>query len=171
MLRIADWIDRLNQTIGRALSFAVLALVLLQFTVVILRYVFGIGSVWMQEALIYLFASLFMLTAAYALKRDAHVRVDLWHGTASPRAKLIVDLIGTVLFLWPVAAAILFWSWRTVAQAVAIREGSAETSGIAAVWLLKVEILLFAALLALQGLATLIRGGHALSRPTDAREA
>lgn len=164
MLRLAAAIDRLNDRIGALVAWAALAIVLIQFAVVILRYGFGIGSVWMQESLVYLFASLFMLTAADALRRDAHVRVDIWHRTATPRAKILVELAGTVLLLWPFALTVLWKAWPYVAKAVAVREGSAEVAGIPAVWLLKCEILAFAALLVLQGLATVIRGVDALRR-------
>lgn len=162
MIRIADLIDRLNDRLGAVVAWAALGLVLVQFAVVILRYAFGIGSIWLQETLIYLFATLFLLTSADALRRDRHVRVDIWHREATPRAKIVVDIAGTLVFLWPFAFVLLWQAWPYVAKSVAILEGSAETAGIPAVWLLKAQILAFAALLILQGLSILIRGAERL---------
>ena len=169
MLRLADLIDALNARIGAAVAWGALALVLLQFAVVLARYVFGLGSVWVQEVLVYLYASLIMLAAADALRRGAHVRVDIWHRGASTRAKIMDDVAGTILFLWPLAAVILWQGLPYVAKSVAILEGSPETAGLPLVWLLKLEILAFALLLALQGLATVLRGIAALR--TAGREA
>lgn len=172
MIRIADLIDRLNDRIGSVVAWAALGLVLVQFAVVILRYAFGLGSIWLQESLLYLFATLFLLTSADALRRDRHVRVDIWHREATPRAKVLVDMVGTLVFLWPVGLTLLWQAWPYVAKSVAILEGSAETAGIPAVWLLKAEILAFAALLVLQGLSILIRGAERLRRGRfDAAEA
>lgn len=162
MIRTADLIDRLNDWLGAVVAWSALGLVLIQFAIVIFRYAFGIGSIWLQESLLYLFASLFLLTSADALRRDRHVRVDIWHREAPPRAKVLVDMVGTVVFLWPVALTLLWQAWPYVAKSVAILEASAETAGIPAVWLLKAEILAFAALLVLQGLSILIRGAERL---------
>ncbi|MBT9289306.1 TRAP transporter small permease subunit [Prosthecodimorpha staleyi] len=170
MLRLACLIDRLNDRLGAGLAWATLAIVLIQFAVVILRYAFGLGSVWMQEALTYLFASLFMLGSADALRRGAHVRVDIWYREAPARAKIWVDVIGVVGLLWPTMLVLGWQAWPYVAKSVAILEGSAETAGLPAVWLLKCEILAFVLLLALQGLAFVIRGVDALSRPAPAVE-
>lgn len=163
MLRLARLIDALNARIGAVLAWLVVALALVQFAVVIGRYAFGLGSVMVQEALVYMFASLFMLTAGDVLRRDGHVRVDIWHRGASPRAKIVVDVVGTVVFLWPLAAVVLWQGFPYVAKSVAVREGSSDIAGIPAVWLLKCEILAFAALLALQGAAVVIRGIAALA--------
>lgn len=173
MRKLADGIDAFNRTLGHVVAWGTLVVGLLQFAMVIARYVFGIGSVWIQESITYVFASLFMLGAAAALLADGHVRVDIWYREASPRAKAIVDILGTLIFLWPVTGLILYESWPYVARAFAYREGSRETAGIPFLYLLKAEILIFAGLLALQGLSVIVRslgrlGGPPSADPTSA---
>ncbi len=95
MQKIAHSIDTLNDAIGRYASWCAIALVLLQFLVVVLRYVFGVGVIMMQEGVVYLHATLFMLGAAYTLKYDGHVRVDVFYREAKPRTKALVNLFGS----------------------------------------------------------------------------
>ena len=156
MKQVADAIDFLNERIGRVLSWLAVAMVLVQFIVVVMRYVFGVGSIWTQESIVYMHASMFMLLAGYTLLHNAHVRVDIFYREASPRFKAMVDVVGVILFLWPVCYLIVNVSWPYVRMSWLVHEGSKETSGIQAVFLLKSVILAFAALLALQGLSTLI---------------
>lgn len=158
-------VDAINGTIGRAVSWCALALVLIQFIAVVQRYVFGIGWIWVEESIVYLHATLFMAGAAYTLLEDGHVRVDIFYADATHRARAWIDLLGTVFFLWPVAVLIFAKAWPYVVASWAVWERSAETSGIPAVFLLKSLILVFAALIALQGLSMVavafeaIRGG------------
>lgn len=163
MDRLADAIDATNRFIGRTVAWGTIVMGVLQFSMVITRYVFGIGSVWVQESITYVFATLFMFGSASALLTDGHVRVDVWYREASPKARALVNLLGTLVFLWPVTGLILFESWTYVTNAFRILEGSRETSGIPLVYLLKAEILVFAALLALQGLSMVIRSIGVLS--------
>ena len=146
-------IDRLNNGIGVSVAWFALAMVLLQFLVVLLRYVFGVGSLFLQESIVYLHGSMFMLGSAYTLLHNGHVRVDIFYREADPRWKAKVDFAGYVLFLIPVCVLILFYSWPYVVSAWASLEGSRETSGIPAVFLLKTVVLVFCALMILQGLA------------------
>ena len=147
-------VDRANERLGRTLAWLALMIVLLQFVVVVLRYVFGLGSVKMQETIVYMHACLFMLAAGYTLLHNGHVRCDIFYSTASARAKAVVDLFGVCVFLLPMCTLIAWVAWPFVASAWAVREGSPEGSlGIPGVYLLKSVILLFAGLLALQGLA------------------
>jgi TRAP-type mannitol/chloroaromatic compound transport system permease small subunit len=159
-------IDRLNEMIGRGAAWFALAMVLLQFVVVLMRYVFGVGSIMMQEGVIYLHAALFLCGAGYTLLHGGHVRVDIFYRDASPRRKALVDLMGTVFFLLPVCAIIVWAALPYVEQSWGVLEGSKETSGIPAVFALKSLILLFAALMALQGVSLALRSflvlcGHA----------
>lgn len=162
MLEVAARIDRLSIAIGKAVAWFTLAMVLIQFAIVLMRYVFGIGSIWMQETILYLHGLIFMLAAAYALAVNAHVRVDIFYREAQPRTKALVDLAGATLFLLPMCAVILVIAWPYVAQSWRIFEGSRETSGIQGVFLLKSAILAFAGLMALQGLALILRAVSAL---------
>jgi len=154
---VAGLIDSLNEWVGRTVSWLALVIVLVQFLIVVGRYVFGIGSIWVQELIVYMFGFLFMLGAAYTLRHDGHVRVDILYREATPRTKAIVNLTGSILFLIPVCALIFWVAWPYVMQSWSIWEGSQEASGIPARYLQKTAILAFAVLMALQGLALGIR--------------
>jgi TRAP-type mannitol/chloroaromatic compound transport system permease small subunit len=161
--QLANRIDRLSVAIGRTVAWCLLFMVLAEFALVLMRYVLGVGSIWLQESVIYAHAALFMLAAAWTLAADAHVRVDIFYADASPRTKAIVDLFGALLLLLPFALALLYLSFPYVARSWAILEGSRETSGLPAVFLLKSLIPLFAALLALQGVAQALRAALVLA--------
>jgi TRAP-type mannitol/chloroaromatic compound transport system permease small subunit len=157
IIRLAAVIDRINTAVGRAASWCALAIVLIGFAVVLLRYVLGLGSIWLQESILYAHAVLFLLAAAWTLKDGGHVRVDVFYASASPRAKAWIDLLGALLLLLPLCIAILWFSWPYVARSWAILERSRETSGLPLVFLLKTLIPLFALMLALQGLSQAIK--------------
>ena len=157
IISLAAAIDRLNMAIGRAASWCVLAIVLIGFAVVLLRYVLGLGSIWLQESILYAHAALFLLAAAWTLKDGGHVRVDVFYASASPRVKAWVDLAGVLLLLLPFCIAMIAFSWPYVARSWAILERSRETSGLPLVFLLKTLIPVFALLLALQGLSQAIK--------------
>jgi TRAP-type mannitol/chloroaromatic compound transport system permease small subunit len=168
MLDLADRIDRLNGAVGRTLAWAALFIVLVQFAVVVLRYVFGIGSIWLSESIIYGHAALFMLAAAWTLREGGHVRVDVFYADAAPRTKAWVDLIGSLLLLLPFMLVLLWFAWPYVMRSWAILERSRETSGIPAVYLLKTLIPLFALMMALQGVAQAIRAASTLMNNKNA---
>ena len=150
-------IERLTVAVGRAAAWCTLAIVLLGFAVVLLRYALGFGSIWLQETIIYAHAALFLLASAWTLKEGGHVRVDVFYATAAPRTKALVDLCGALFLLLPFAIALLWFSLPYVARSWAILERSRETSGLPLVFLLKTLIPACAVLLALQGVAQAIR--------------
>ncbi|MDF1846464.1 MAG: TRAP transporter small permease subunit [Parvibaculaceae bacterium] len=170
LTKVADWIDAFSNRTGRIIAWAALLMVLIQFTVVMMRYVFGLSSVWMQESIIYLHGILFMLAAGYTLYCDGHVRVDIFYREASPKYKATIDLIGTIMFLWPVAILVIYVSWPYVASSWRVLEGSRETSGIPAVFLLKTVIPVFALFIILQGLSTVLRSLLTLTGRATARD-
>lgn len=155
-LSLAKTIDALNEKVGRTVSWLALFMVLVQFVVVLLRYVFGIGSIFMQESIIYMHGLLFMLGAGYTLLHGGHVRVDIFYGAASERKQAIVDFFGVIFLLFPVLILIMVYSWPYVANSWSILESSKETSGIPAVFILKSAIVAFCGLMALQGLSMAI---------------
>lgn len=164
MTVLADRIDRLNVAIGRAVAWLVLAVVLLQFALVVARYLFGLGSIWLTETVIYAHAALFMLAAAWTLHASGHVRVDVFYADASARTRARADLIGALLLLLPFMLVLLWLSVPYAARSWAIFEHSQEASGLPLVFVLKTLIPLFALLMALQGIAQAIRAAAALSR-------
>ncbi|MGZ8300842.1 MAG: TRAP transporter small permease subunit [Rhodoplanes sp.] len=112
-----------------------------------------------------------MLAAAWTLRVDRHVRVDIFYAAASPRRKALVDMLGALVFLLPFCIALVWLSLLYVGRSFAILERSRETSGLPLVFLLKSLIPLFAVLLALQGLAQLIRSALVLAGATRAAAA
>ncbi|HHJ17258.1 MAG TPA: TRAP transporter small permease subunit [Gammaproteobacteria bacterium] len=150
---ISARLDRIAERVGNTSAWLALALVLVTFAVVVLRYALQLGWIAMQESILYLHASLFLLGAAYTLKHDAHVRVDIFYRGFSARGKAMVDLLGTLFLLLPVCSFLLWISWDYMATAWALREGSRETGGLPYVYLLKTLIPLAAMLLILQGIS------------------
>ena len=167
---LADGIDRVTSAIGRAVMWCTLLVVLVQFTVVLLRYVLGIGSIWSSESILYGHAAVFMLAAAWTLRENGHVRVDVFYADAPPRRKALVDLVGALLLLLPFAAVLAWLAIPYVARSWAILERSRETSGLPAVFLLKTLIPLFAVLMALQGVSQAIRASTCCARPAITSE-
>jgi len=156
LLAITRIIDLMNEKIGRAISWLALLMILVQFAVVVMRYIFGLGSIFMQESIVYMHALIFLVAAGYTLLHDDHVRVDIFYGSASPRRKALVNFIGVLVFLWPLCVLILIVSTKFITAAWAVKEGSPEGSGIQAIYLLKTVIWIFAVLLILQGFSLLV---------------
>jgi TRAP-type mannitol/chloroaromatic compound transport system permease small subunit len=163
-----DGVDRLNAGIGRAAAWAVLAMVLIQFAIVVLRSALGFGSLWMQESLHYLLAILVLFAAPWTLQNNGHVRVDIFYADASERTRAKVDLAGAALLLIPFMAAVIWFSWPYASRAWAIMEGSREAGGIPLVFLLKSSIPAFAALMLLQGIAQALRAAVQLAKGATA---
>lgn len=144
----------LVERIGRLVAWLTLVMTLLAFAIVVLRYGFNLGWIWLQESVTYLHAAVFMLAAAWALQADDHVRVDIFYRKASPRYKNIVNLAGTLLFLLPLCVFLMYVGWDYVAASWSTREASREAGGLPLVWLLKSLILALPALLLVQSLVT-----------------
>jgi len=161
--KIVQLIDAFTEFSGRVLAWLVLAMAILTSLIVVLRYGFNTGSILAQELVIYMHGCLFMLGAAYALKKGAHVRVDIFYRDFKPRGQAWVNSLGGIIFLLPLCIFIAFVSWNYVADAWAIRESSPEPGGIPAVFLLKSLLPLMALNLFLQGLAETLRAALALA--------
>lgn len=157
LLRTATWIDLLNRRLGQSVAWLSLFMVVVQFALVIMRYVFGVGSIMVQESLVYGHGLLFMLAAGYTLLVGGHVRVDIFYREAPPRKKAITDLFGVCLLLIPVCLVIWIYALPYVTSSWAVFEGSRETSGIPAIFLLKTAMPLFVILMILQGIALALR--------------
>lgn len=165
--RLLSLLDGISEWTGRAVSWLTLGMVLATMAVVVLRYAAGMGLIWLQESVAWMHAIVFMLGAAYTLKADEHVRVDVFYRDMSGRGRAIVDLAGTALFLLPLCAFLAVESWEYVASAWRVGERSREAGGLPMLWLLKALIPLMAGLLALQGLAGGLRAFLQLRAPGD----
>lgn len=162
VIRAIRVIDALNSHIGRAVAWAALAMVLIQFTVVVMRYVFAIGSIAMQETIWYLHAILFMAGAGYTLLHDGHVRIDVIYRQATETTRALIDLVGALVFLLPLTLLTLWLSAGYVTASWSVLEASSDVGGLPLVFALKTVIWLFAVLLGLQGLALAARSAFAL---------
>ncbi|PKM42702.1 MAG: C4-dicarboxylate ABC transporter permease [Gammaproteobacteria bacterium HGW-Gammaproteobacteria-1] len=168
--QIAAFIDGLNEWTGRLVAWLTLAMVLVTGAVVLLRYAFDLGWIAVQESITYLHALVFMLGAAYTLRHDGHVRVDIFYRRLAPRGQAWVDLLGALLLLLPVCVFILWISWDYVAASWSLWEGSRDAGGLPLVYLLKGIIPAMALLLLLQGVSQALRSllvllGHAEDAP------
>ena len=159
-------IELLNEYVGRTISWFALIMVLMQFTVVGMRYIFGLGSIMMQESVFYMHGSLFMVGAGYTLLHNGHVRVDAFYREASARRKALVDLVGVIAFIAPISFLIWWYGLSYVLASWSVFESSKETSGLPAVFLLKTVILVFATLVPLQGFAMATRSIYVLTGRT-----
>ena len=167
---IANAIDATNDWIGRCLSWLTLGMVLVTVAVVLMRYIFGLGSTIMQESVVYMHATVFMACAGYALAHNGHVRCDVFYGSASPRAKAIIDIIGTFVFLIPMCVLIIWVALPYAAASWEVLEGSPEgRMGIPAVFLLKTLIPVFAGLLGLQAVSLVLQSALFLAGVTSSR--
>ena len=156
-LPVIRFVDGLSEWTGRCVAWLTLALVLLTFSVVVMRYLFNVGSVALQESLLYLHSLVFLLGTAYTLKQDGHVRVDIFYRPMSAIGQAWVNLFGNLLLLLP-TSIFLFWiSLEYVASSWSYFEGSREAGGIDAVYLLKSLMLIAPLTLLLQGCADLLK--------------
>ncbi|HIC80743.1 MAG TPA: TRAP transporter small permease subunit [Kiloniellaceae bacterium] len=164
------WIDRLeavNRAVGSTVRWLALVMVLLQFAVVVLRYVFGVSFIFLNEGVLYMHAALFMAGAGYTLLVDAHVRVDIFYSRRSRRGRALTDTFGALIFLLPSMLVLLWFTWPSVRNAWAVLEGPISVGGIPASFLLKSLTPTFCILLILQGLACLLRDLLRLSGRQD----
>ncbi|MCM2563604.1 TRAP transporter small permease subunit [Lutimaribacter sp. EGI FJ00015] len=163
---IAKIICAVNTVIGKVFAWLALAMVIVCFTVVVQRYIFAISFVWMQDLYIWLNGAMFTAIAGYALLRDDHVRVDIFYRPASMKRRALTDLVGVVLFLLPFCWVVYRYSIPFVLRAWSYQEGSANVGGMPGLFILKSFIIMFAILIALQGIAMAIRSVLVLSGNT-----
>lgn len=163
---LTEPMKRIISAASRIVMWLLLIMALVQFAVVVLRYVFGVNFIFMQESITYMHGAVFLIAAGYALIADGHVRVDIFYREAPEKRKALVDFLGTYLFLFPICLLLLWTASPYVGSSWAVREGSTETSGIQAVFLLKSLIPTFAILLAMAGFTVAAKAGETL-RGTD----
>lgn len=157
MKRLADHLDSINRITGNTVRWLALAMVLVQFLIVLLRYVFGVSFIAVNESVLYMHSALFMLGAGYTLLVDAHVRVDIFYAKAAFATKARIDLFGHLLLLIPSMLALLWWTTPTVRNSWAILEGPISVGGIPASFLLKSLIPAFCVLLLIQSASCILK--------------
>lgn len=164
MQGLADRLEKFSEWTGRIASWATLFMVLVTVVVVLMRYVFDTGLIWLQESVIWMHAFVFMMGSAWTLKRDEHVRVDIFLRDRGPRRRAYVDIFGVLFLLWPMCGFLAFVSWDFVAASWSLKEASRESGGLAypLIPLIKCVLVAMPLTVSLQGLAMLLRSVHVL---------
>ena len=167
LAHVTGFIDKFTDNTGKITSWLTLFMVLLTFLIVVLRYGFNIGWIAMQESVLYLHGTVFMLGAAYTLKVDGHVRVDIFYQNFSIKGKALVNLLGALFLLLPVCIFIFYISFDYVATSWRIIEKSSEAGGLPFVYLSKSLLLLMSITLSLQGVSEICRNLQTLLLKSD----
>jgi TRAP-type mannitol/chloroaromatic compound transport system permease small subunit len=178
---IVRFIDGVNDRIGRAVAWLMLTMVLMTCFVVLLRYAIlpltaplqeiewfagsiGLPLIWLrenyvklQESYVWMHGITFMAGAGYTLLHDGHVRVDIFYRGSSPRYQAWVNLIGTLLLLFPVMSVIGYYAYPYVMDSWAKLEASREAGGLQGLYLLKSMLLVFVVLTIAQGVSLIFR--------------
>jgi TRAP-type mannitol/chloroaromatic compound transport system permease small subunit len=167
LLKLADLIDVLNERVGQSVKWLVLLVTLISAGNALMRYTLGVSSNAGLEIQWYLFGAVFLLAAGYTLKHNAHVRIDFIYGRLSKRGQAWLDVLGTLLFLLPFTVLIIWFSWGMFMLAWQSAEMSPDAGGLLR-WPAKLLIPVGFVLLALQGLAELIKNAAVLVQETAA---
>ncbi|MDB4836867.1 TRAP transporter small permease subunit [Marinomonas sp.] len=150
-------VDAISHYTGRCVAWLTLIMMLLTCLIVLLRYGFGIGSIALQESVLYFHALVFMLGAAYTFKDDEHVRVDVFYREFSATKKAWVNILGGIFFLLPFTLYTAYLSMDYVSASWRVLETSPEPGGLPFVYLLKTLIPLMMVTLIIQGLADIAK--------------
>jgi TRAP-type mannitol/chloroaromatic compound transport system permease small subunit len=150
-------LESVNRFVGRAVAWLTLATVLICFATVYLRYALGIGLIWLQESYVWTHALAIMLGSGYAFLTGGFIKVDMVYNRMSRRGQAWVNLGGTVVFLAPFVGMILYSGWSFFLSSWRMSERSQFEGGLPALYLLKGALLIFAVLIAIQGLAIALR--------------
>jgi len=154
-----ELLDRFSRVTGRVTAWLTLAMVVITAVIVILRYVFDAGFIWLQESVIWMHAAVFMLGAAYTLLHEEHVRVDIFYRSANEIHRAWVDFIGVIIFLLPMCGYLAYASWDFAAVSWSIRESSREPGGLPfpLISILKSVVILMPVAVGLQGISLMLR--------------
>ena len=151
--------DRISHVTGTATSWLTLGMVLLTAIIVVMRYVFDAGLIWMQESVTWMHAAVFMVGAAYTLLHEEHVRVDIFYRKMSQRGQATVDLVGVIVFLLPLCGLLALMAYDFAATSWSIHETSREPGGLPfpMIPLLKSIVIVMPVVVALQGVSLMLR--------------
>jgi TRAP-type mannitol/chloroaromatic compound transport system permease small subunit len=159
-------LDRFSIATGKLTSWLTLAMVVLTAVIVVMRYVFDAGYIWLQESVIWMHAVVFMAGASYTLQQEGHVRVDIFYRGAGARGQAWTDLIGVLVFLLPLCAFLLYTSYGFVAASWSLHESSRESGGLPypLIPVLKTALLFMPIAVSLQGVSMLLKSLHIIRR-------
>jgi TRAP-type mannitol/chloroaromatic compound transport system permease small subunit len=158
--------DRISASTGKVTSWLTLLMVIVTSIIVVMRYVFDAGFIWLQESVIWMHAAVFMVGAAYTLLHEKHVRVDIFYRKMSPRGRAAIDLLGVVVFLLPLCGFLAFKAYDFAAVSWSIHETSREPGGLPypMIPVLKSLVIVMPITVLLQGVSLLLRSLATLRR-------
>jgi TRAP-type mannitol/chloroaromatic compound transport system permease small subunit len=156
LLSLSALIDRVNEAIGKAMGAAILAAVLISAGNAVIRKAFNISSNSWLELQWYLFGAAFMLAAAYTLRQNEHIRIDILYGTLSRRTQHWIDLLGHIFFLMPFVLLMSFMLVPYAVRAYVNGEISTNAGGLL-IWPARALLALGFILLSFQGLSEIIK--------------
>ena len=162
MNKIQIMIDNITESIGNFLSYVLFLMVTLIVISILLRFIFNIGNIAIQELIMYLHALLFMFGISYAYKEDSHVKIDILSNNISPKNSQILSIIGFIFFVMPFAIFLIYISTDMTMRSWSILEGSSEAGGLDLVFVLKTIIPLTGILILLQGISKLLKNIESL---------
>tara|TARA_R110002049_G_scaffold252264_1_gene427214 strand:- start:350880 stop:351386 length:507 start_codon:yes stop_codon:yes gene_type:complete len=154
LVQTQSLINRFNEWVGRSVAWFVIAMVVITFFNVVMRYGFNFGLIAVQESVIYLHSFVFMLAIGYTYKHNEHVRVDIFYSRYSDSQKAWTDLLGTVFLLFPFCIYLIFSSFEYASNSWKLLEGSREANGLPLIFILKTLVPLMPSFLLLQGVST-----------------
>ena len=156
LLKLSQLIDWISERVGKGAFWLVLIMTIISAGNAVVRFAFNYSSNGLLEIQWYLFAAIFLLCSPYTLQKNEHVRIDVLSGKLSPRGLAVIDIIGSLFFLLPMAVLVLYLSVPLVADSYHISEMSANAGGLIR-WPVKILLPLGFTLLALQGISELIK--------------
>lgn len=150
---------------GKMVAWLTLAMVILTFSIVVMRYGFNLGWIWLQESLTYMHVAVFSIAAAWTLQLDEHVRVDIFYADMTQKKRAWVDLLGTLIFLLPFCIFLIVMAWPYVANSWQLLETSREAGGLPLVFVLKSLMIIMPALLIVQAFLNAVDAARTIKRP------
>lgn len=158
--------DRISNVVGKVTSWLTLFMVVVMSLIVVMRYVFDAGMIWLQESVTWMHAAVFMVGAAYTLLHEEHVRVDIFYRRMSDRGRALVDLLGVIVFLLPLCGFLAYLAYDFAAVSWSIRETSREPGGLPypLIPVLKSIVIVMPVAVALQGVSLMLHSLAAIRR-------
>ena len=156
LYNLSFFLNTINRFAGYICAFLVVLMTLNVFVVVLLRYLFGISFIWMQETYVWMHAYIFMMGAGFTYLKDDHVRIDIIYKSSSSTYRALVDIMGNILLLLPFLYIIWIFSFPFVYKSWLMSEISREAGGLRMLYLLKFAILIFVILLVIQTFSRII---------------
>jgi len=156
LLALSRLVDRVTERLGHWIYWLVLAAVLISAANAVVRKAFNFSSNAFLEIQWYLFSAIFLFLAGYTLKSNEHVRIDIVTGRFSPRIRAVIDILGTLLFLLPMALIIMWLSWPVFVDAYVRHEVSTNAGGLI-VWPARIMVPIGFFLLIVQAFSELIK--------------